>query len=67
MQSKFNKSAVVPVGVYAISEDLDSKYVLADLGLAQELLEYQANQIGIEIKEQTGTNEEALIEKLHTF
>lgn len=67
-EQAFNKSAVVPVGVYAISEDLDSKYVFADLGLAQELLEYQPNQIsGIEIKEQTGTNEEALIEKLHTL
>jgi lipoprotein-releasing system permease protein len=39
MQSKFNKSEVVPVGIYAISEDLDSKYVFANLGLAQELLE----------------------------
>jgi lipoprotein-releasing system permease protein len=33
------------VGIYAISEDLDSKYVFADLGLAQELLEYKSNQI----------------------
>jgi hypothetical protein len=42
--------------------------VFADLGLAQELLEYQEPDLGIEIKEQTGTNEEALlIEKLHTF
>jgi lipoprotein-releasing system permease protein len=31
--------------IYAISEDLDSKYVFADLGLAQELLEYKSNQI----------------------
>jgi hypothetical protein len=30
-----------------------SKYVFADLGLAQELLEYKSNQIGIEIKETT--------------
>jgi lipoprotein-releasing system permease protein len=47
----FNKTDVSPVGIYAISEDLDSKF-FADLGLAQELLEYKTNQIsGIEIKE----------------
>jgi lipoprotein-releasing system permease protein len=40
----FNKTDVF-VGIYAISEDLDSKYVFADLGLAQELLEYKSNQI----------------------
>jgi lipoprotein-releasing system permease protein len=27
-EQAFNKSEVVPVGIYAISEDLDSKYVL---------------------------------------
>jgi lipoprotein-releasing system permease protein len=38
-----------PVGIYAISEDLDSKYVFADLGL--ELLEYNQSDLGIEIKD----------------
>lgn len=32
----FNKTSVIPVGIYAISEDLDSKYVFSDLGLAQD-------------------------------
>jgi lipoprotein-releasing system permease protein len=64
----FNKSDVFPVGIYAISEDLDSKYVFADLGLAQELLEYQSNQIsGIEIKEKKDADEDAIIEKLQTI
>ncbi|MBC5840300.1 MAG: FtsX-like permease family protein [Flavobacteriaceae bacterium] len=67
-EQAFNKSAIVPVGVYAISEDLDSKYVFSDLGLAQELLEYQPNQVsGIEIKEKIGANEAALTEKLQTI
>lgn len=67
-EQAFNKSTIVPVGVYAISEDLDSKYVFADLGLAQELLEYQPNQVsGIEIKEKVGANETALTEKLQTI
>lgn len=64
----FNKSEAVPVGIYAISEDLDSKYVFANLGLAQELLEYQPNQIsGIEIKEKVGANEDAIIDKLQSI
>ncbi|MDG2433817.1 FtsX-like permease family protein [Flavobacterium sp.] len=64
----FNKSTIVPVGIYAISEDLDSKYVFADLGLAQELLEYQPNQVsGIELKEKVGADENAIISKLQTI
>ena len=47
----FNKTTLAPVGVYAISEDLDGKYVFANLELVQNLLEYPSNQIGsIELK-----------------
>ena len=47
----FNKSVLIPIGIYAISEDLDGKYVFADLTLAQDLLEYKHNEIsGFEIK-----------------
>lgn len=64
----FNKTDLIPVGIYAISEDLDSKYVFADLGLAQELLEYKTNQIsGIEIKVKSGADENAIVEKLQTI
>jgi lipoprotein-releasing system permease protein len=67
-EQAFNKSVLIPVGIYAISEDLDSKYVFADISLAQELLEYKPNQIsGIEIKTKPNTNEAAIqsqIEKI---
>ncbi|WP_367756551.1 FtsX-like permease family protein [Flavobacterium sp. WC2421] len=67
-EQAFNKSEVFPIGIYAISEDLDSKYVFSDLGLAQELLEYKNNQIsGIEIKEKTGADENAIIDKLQSI
>ena len=67
-EQAFKKSVIVPVGVYAISEDLDSKYVFADLGLAQELLEYKTNQVsGIEIKTKTGSDETAIIDQLQTI
>ena len=64
-EEAFNKMTLIPVGIYAISEDLDSKYVFADLGLAQELLEYKPNQIsGIEVKMKKNTDENAIIKKL---
>jgi lipoprotein-releasing system permease protein len=64
----FNKTDVFPVGIYAISEDLDSKYVFADLGLVQELLEYKTNQIsGIELKLKKDADENAVKEKLQSI
>ena len=63
----FNKSVLIPVGIYAVSEDLDSKYVFTDLTLAQELLEYKPNQIsGVEIKMKPNANEAEISEKLDT-
>jgi lipoprotein-releasing system permease protein len=67
-EEAFNKMTLNPIGIYAISEDLDSKYVFADLGLAQELLDYKPSQIsGIEIKEKTGADEKAIISQLQTI
>lgn len=57
----FNKSVIIPVGIYAINEELDSKYVFADLGLTQELLEYKPNQIsGIEFKTKPNSDEDVI-------
>ena len=67
-EQAFNKTDLIPVGIYTISEDLDSKYVFADLGLAQELLEYKTNQVsGIEIKVKTGADESAITDQLRTI
>ncbi|QDW19558.1 FtsX-like permease family protein [Flavobacterium sp. KBS0721] len=67
-EEAFNKTDVLPVGIYSISEDLDSKYVFADLGLAQELLMYKPNQIsGIEFHLKEGANENAISAKLNTI
>ena len=64
----FNKTTLIPVGIYAISEDLDSKYVFCDLGLAQELLELQPNQVSaIEIKLKPNVDEAIVTEKLNTI
>jgi lipoprotein-releasing system permease protein len=67
-EEAFNKTDVLPVGIYSISEDLDSKYVFADLGLAQELLMYKPNQIsGIEFNLKDGANESAISTKLNAI
>jgi lipoprotein-releasing system permease protein len=67
-EEAFNKTDVLPVGIYSISEDLDSKYVFADLGLAQELLMYKPNQIsGIEFHLKEGANESAISNKLNAI
>ncbi|MCP2026457.1 lipoprotein-releasing system permease protein [Flavobacterium sp. HSC-32F16] len=60
-EEAFNKTDVMPVGIYSISEDLDSKYVFADLGLTQELLMYKPNQIsGIEFHLKENADENAV-------
>lgn len=61
----FNRCKLAPVGIYAINEDLDSKYVFADLTLAQALLEFKPNQIsGIECKLKPGANEQVVVSEL---
>ncbi|MCZ8197879.1 MAG: FtsX-like permease family protein [Flavobacterium sp.] len=67
-EQAFNKTTIAPVGIYAISEDLDSKYVYADLGLAQNLLEYKSNQISaIELKLRPNSDEEIIKKELQSI
>ncbi len=67
-EDSFNKSILIPVGIYTISEELDSKYVFADLGLAQELLQYKTNQVsGVELKLKPNSNEAEVITKIETI
>lgn len=64
-EKAFNKSALVPIAIYSINDDVDSKYVYCDLGLAQELLQYKPNQISaLEIKLAPGAQEETVKQEL---
>ena len=64
----FNKAKLIPTGIYAVSEDLDSKYVFCDLNLAQYLLELKTNQVsGVEVKLQSEADEAAVSEKINTL
>lgn len=66
-EQAFNQSTLIPRGIYAISEELDSKYVFADLSLVQELLQYRTNQISaIEVKLAPGADEANVMRKLET-
>lgn len=61
----FNKAALVPIGIYAINEDLDNKYVFSDLGLAQELLQYTPDQLtAIEFQLKQGADENQAIAEI---
>ena len=65
-ENAFNKSNLVPIGIYAINDELDSKYVFADLELTQELLEFKPNQIsGIEIKLSPNAKSETVVDDLN--
>ncbi len=67
IEDAFNKTTLIPVGIYAISEELDSKYVFTDLGLTQELLEYKPNQVsGIEIKTNPTIDENKIIDSINS-
>ncbi|MBC7493755.1 MAG: ABC transporter permease [Flavobacterium sp.] len=64
-EDAFNKSVLIPVGIYNISDDLDSKYVFADLKLTQDLLQYSSNQVsGIEIKLKLNSDKDAAIQSI---
>lgn len=61
----FNRSVLVPVGFYFINEDINQKYVFADLNIVRELLDYNPNQVsGIELKLKPGANESDVISSL---
>ncbi len=56
-KTAFTQVNTQPIGVYRLTDDIDKKYVYANLTLAQELLNYKSNQVtAIEIKLKEKTN-----------
>lgn len=67
-EEAFRTSELTPVGIYALSDELDAKYVFADLGLAQEILDFKPNQVsGIELKLKPKANEASVVSELETI
>jgi lipoprotein-releasing system permease protein len=57
-EDAFTKTRLIPVGLYNINDDQDSKYVYVDLALAQSLLQFKPNQFtSIEFKLRPGADE----------
>jgi lipoprotein-releasing system permease protein len=61
----FSKINTTPIGVFALTDEIDKKYVFISLELAQELLNYNPTQIsGIEVKVQNSKERAEIIEQL---
>lgn len=64
----FNVDYLMPVGIYAVSEELDSKYVFVDLNLSQQLMGFLPNEVtGIEIKTQPNSDREKIKTEIETL
>ena len=67
-KSPYEKVQVPTTGIYRINEDLDDKYVFTNLELAQELLDFEVNEItNIEFNLAPEVNETAVKEKISTI
>lgn len=56
-EDDFRRVILAPVGQYAITEELDNKFVFCDLGLAQVALDKQPNDVsGVEFKLKKNTD-----------
>jgi lipoprotein-releasing system permease protein len=56
-KTAFNQVGAQTIGVYRLTDDIDKKYVYANLGFAQDLLNYEPNQItALELKLKEGVN-----------
>jgi lipoprotein-releasing system permease protein len=59
-KTAFNQVSAQTIGIYRLTDDIDRKYVFANIGLAQDLLNYEKNQISaveIRIKEDSDLQE----------
>ena len=65
IQKDISSILVQPIGIFALTEDLDRKFTFIPLPLAQKLLGYSKNQISaIEVKVNNLTNRNHIIETL---
>ena len=61
----FNKESVIVTGVYSVNEELDSKYVFANINFVRKLLELNENQISsIELKLNPGVDQEIVTSQI---
>ena len=64
-KTAFNQVGAQTIGIYRLTDDIDKKYVYSNLSLAQDLLNYKADQISaIEIKVKPDQDVKELQEEL---
>ena len=64
-EQAFNREYLIPVGIYAVSEELDSKYVFVNLDLAQELMGFMPNQVtGLEFNIAPNSDDQIVMTKI---
>lgn len=61
----FNKESVIVTGIYSVNEELDNKYIFANIQFARDLLEIENGQVSaIELKVSPSIDQEDLRSKL---
>lgn len=63
-EESLNSSYVMPTGVFSVEEEINNKYVIIPLALAQKLLDYKNEISAIEIKLKKGLNENKAAEEI---
>jgi lipoprotein-releasing system permease protein len=67
-EDAFLTQTLVPIGTYAISDDIDLKYVFCDLPLLQEMLFLKANQLSaLEFKLNPNADEAKVVQELNAI
>ncbi len=53
----FSKAYIYPSGIFAIQQEIDTRYMIVPIDFARRLLEYSTQASAIEIKLKSGTNQ----------
>jgi lipoprotein-releasing system permease protein len=55
LDQSFNTGAVIPSAVFAVQQEIDSRYIIVPIDLARELMEYSDNQLtSVELRLEDG-------------
>ena len=67
-EQAFNQATLYPIGIYAINDELDNKYIFADLQFVQDLMQYKPNQVStIEVKLAPKANATQITNQINSF
>ena len=68
LNQSFNSGVIIPSAVFAIQQEIDSKYIIVPLALARQLMEYDSTTVtSVEIRLAPGTEYNKTQSKLETL